>query len=335
MKQIARFAAVAALVGLCLATGAAPFLNTAEAQQTVTPAATLSFRNVAALALNEDGSRMLVADASTDTASIYDTSDLDSPEVLQIIELDGTPLDAVWINQDEAGFVLIIVDSGDGILLQVLALGSPRQGWITYAVYDLSGNPANITAGVDGHWAAAYGTGGSVLMEIISGSELDSSAISDQDIAAAALTETLLLAAGEDSGSVAIGTAVDGPAISDATTIRFEDTVVALAGGRNELAAALTEAPSLILFDPSTQELLATLPLSDSASGLAFMPFASGDNFAVFQPGSRSISFVPIVRGTAGTPQAVNTANVVQIAVGSGTILATTNGQRVDIYAVR
>lgn len=335
MKRFAHLAALAALACLCLAAGAAPFLNTAEARQTTAPAATISFRNVAALALNDDGTRLLVADGSTDVASIYDTSDIDSPELLQTIDLDGTPLAAAWINQDDSGFVLIIVDTGEERLLQVLALGTPREGWIPYAIYDMSGSPEHITAGVDGHWAAAYGDSGSVLMEIISGSELNSSAVSDQAIPAAAMTENLLLVAGDNSDSITIGTAIDGPAIGDATVMQLEDAVVALSAGRNDLAAVISEAPAFILFQPSTQEIISTLPLRSSTSGLVFMPFAGGDNFAVFQPGGRSISFVPIVRGTAGTPQTVSTANIIQQAVGAGSILATTNGQRVDIYAVR
>lgn len=334
MKRFARFTAAAVLAGLCLTAGAAPFLITAEAQQTVTPAASLSFRNVAALALNADGSRLLIADSATNAASIYNTSEIDSPELLQMITLDGTPLAATWINQDDSEFALIIVDADDAILLQVLALGSPREGWIPYAIYDMAGDTEHITAGVDGHWAAAYGAGGSVLMEIISGSELNSSVVSDQEVAAAALTETMLLAAGSDSDLIAIGTTVDGPAIGEVATLSLEDSVITLAAGRDDLVAAITDAPALVLFQPSTQEIISTLPLRSSTSGLVFMPFASGDNFAIFQPGARSISFVPAVGDAAITAVSVRTTNPVQLAAGAGSILVTTNGQRADIYGV-
>ncbi|MBE2182373.1 MAG: hypothetical protein IAE89_03005 [Anaerolineae bacterium] len=334
MKRFAGFAVAAALVSLSLVSSAVPFANRAEAQQTATPAASLNFRDVAALGLNADGTRLLVADRSTDTAHIYDTTDIENPELLQTIELDGTPLDTAWINHEDGEFALIIVDSEDGILLQVLAMPNAREGWIPYAIYDMFSSPSQLITSIDGGWASAYGSDGSVLMQVISRGEINSSIVADHAIAAEALTETLLLAAGDESSQIAVGTPISGPMLDDTGIIELDDRVIALAAGRDELVAALTDAPAMILIEPSTQEITATLTLRSSATGLTFMPFSEGDFFAVFQPGNESISLIPIVRRAAGRPQTVTTANEVQQAAGAGSILVTTDGQQVDIYAV-
>jgi len=309
-----------------------PALSPSAAQTAaLTPDVTIEVAEVATLSMTPQGDRLLVTSRDTESALIYDTTRT-SPRLLREIALDGTPVAAAWVRQDDRDIALVAVESEGDPLLQVLAqdLTNPRTGWVSYATFDLPLLPDVIAVSPDGRWAAAYGAQGALLFEIVAGGEINSLQVSDSSVTAAALTDGVLwVSNGRENSAAAYAS---GPAIRSIVPVTTDEPVQALAAASSTLAVALTAPAALLVMAEDDLSVLSSTPIRGTADSLTALPFSDMQVVGLYVTGGRSVTLVTLVRERVGQSTTVMLPNPIELLASGGVWLAASDGEDVELY---
>jgi len=322
------------VVGLCASAALVTFGS--GGQRTFQPANQLDVGNVVALDVSTNGS-LLVADADDQSLLIYDIRNPSAPRLQRNIALDGTPVAAAWVNRDDSA-AFVAVQTGDGSpILQLIARPTynPRQGYILYATYDLVELPEAIATSPNGDWGALYGDSGLTLLEILSWDEINSSFISSNAVLTAALTNSSLLAAAPTSDELVTAQIGRGPALTAASSGTMSSEILTLNVDSSGTVHAVLLAPaSVALLDVNRGSVLATQALNMTPPPTVITS-ASHDNgtwLIAYTPGESSAAFFETDGRTLTPAFILSTSHPIQHLSGANGVIATTDGETVDLY---
>jgi hypothetical protein len=258
---------------LCLAIVFAGALGTltspARAQDLapMDPVATLEAGDFRALAVTADGALLLVADAENNQVRIYDFSDPSEPTLINLVEMDGSPVALAGADDYALAGVLTGAESD---LVQVIGRSryTPQRPYDSINFIDVPRQPNSITLSPNLAWGAIVSVEGVTLLEMISADEINSAVIpgSDERISAAALSNDRLFTLRDSNPSVAIAAIAPGPVLDAQEPLELDGQPVSIAiNPRGSLGAVLLEDNQLILFDPADASMLATFEVSGPA----------------------------------------------------------------------
>jgi hypothetical protein len=317
-------------IGAVLALGAAAGVF---AQDTA-PIATLEAGNFRALGVTSDGERLFVGDAENNQARVYSFGDPSNPQLLNTVDLDGSPVALVGV-QD---FALVAVTERSGDLLQIVAVPSynPRQGYINYGTYDITRQPRGIAVSPSNRWAAVYGENGFTLLEVLSADEINSVTIEGDAVQSAALTNNALVLLHADSTSLDIITLERGAQLGESSQMALNSAGRALAvNARGTVGAVLLENNTLVLFDLSRLAELASVALRGQFTEMQFVTGEDSESLVLAQLEQSGFALLDVT-----DPASVGQLSTSQLSSPLAALTVYTNliivsdGQTVSIYEV-
>jgi hypothetical protein len=272
---IGRLCAVLVLIssgiGLRMAAPAA-----AQTDPDVNPVATLEAGDFRALAVMEDGNRLLVADAAASQVRVYDISTPDTPVLLTAVDVSGTPVALAGAGE----YALVAVQTGGANdALEVIA-PSPynrRRPYQAFTYLDVPSGVRDVAVSPDGRWGVAVSAGGYTLLEILAPDSINSAVVEDGRALNDAVVTRERLFVAFDGGDLEVSSLADGASITPETTIDVGAPVVELAvNPAGTVIGALTVSGQIALIDANDLGVMSQID-ADGASDLHFLGGASVD----------------------------------------------------------
>lgn len=307
----------------------------ARAQDTapIDPIATLEAGDFRALAVTADGTRLLIADAASNQVRVYDISDPADPQPMVALDVQGTPVDLVAGDD----FALVLVQTGDETdLIEVVARAdyNPRALYATVTYIDVPAGAQHVRLSPDGDWGMVVGDTGYTLLEMLSPSEVNSSAFVEIAgfgdglptnnralVANSASVQSAPLEAQFEAQSVE-GLALVAPA----RLLTLNE--------RGTLGAVLLDDNEIVFFNPADMSLVGSHSLGGGdVMALRFVALEAGEWLLVAESGASSITVLDVSDpddiGEIGT----RSINLRARAMTTwGDLLIVTDGQRIEIY---
>jgi hypothetical protein len=306
----------------------------AQSTAPIQPLATLEAGDFRALAVTTDGTRLMIADAAANQVRVYDISRPADPQLLVALDMEGTPVDLVAGDD----FALVLVRTGgDTDLIEVIAPADydPRALYASVTFIDVPAGAQSVRLSPGGGWGLVIGEGGYTLLELISPSEVNSSAFLDAPSLADALVTNAgaLLAIGDDERVQAVS--LTGAEAGEALTLVAPARLLAL-NERGTLAAALLSNNELVIFDPADLNSIGSLSLgARDLAALRFVTVEAGEWLLMADAGSPTITLVDVSDpGDIGEIGSQTLGIAVRALTTWGDLLFVTDGQRIGIYPV-
>lgn len=319
-------------IGAMLVLGAAVGVF-AQDTAPIDPVATLEAGNFQALGVTSDGERLFVGDAENDQARVYSFGDPSSPQLLNTVDLDGTPVAVAGV-QD---FALVAVTDRSADLLQIVAIPSynPRQGYINYGTYDITRQPRGIAVSPSNRWAAVYGENGFTLLEVLSADEINSATVEGDAVQSAALTNNAILLLHEDSPSIEIVTIERGAQLGEIRQLTLSAPGRAIAvNASGRLGAVLLDNNTLILFNVSNLTEVASVALRGEFTEMQFVTGEDAESLVLAQLGQSGFALLDVTQparvGQLSTSQLSSPLEALTV---YNNLVIVSDGQTVSIFS--
>ena len=320
-------------IGAVLALGAAVGVF-AQDTAPIDPVATLEAGNFRALGVTSDGERLFVGDAENNQTRVYSFGDPSNPQLLNTVDLDGSPVALVGV-QD---FALVAVTERSADLLQIVAIPSynPRQGYINYGTYDITRQPHGIAISPSDRWAVVYGANGFTLLEVLSSDEINSVTLEGDAVQSAALTNNALLLLHTDSATVEIVTLERGAQLGEIRQMRLAAPGRAIAvNARGTLGAVLLENNTVVLFDLSNLTQLSSVALRGQFTEMQFVTGEDSESLVLAQLDQSGFALLDVTQpDSVGQLSTSQLSSPLQALTVYNNLIIASDGQTVSIYEV-
>lgn len=297
-----------------------------------TPVVTVEAGDFRDLAIIEDGTRLLVADAASDHVRIYDISRMSAPTLITSASLAGTPL-ALAGAQD---FAIVALRTGAAQDALEVITPLPFNRRFPYMVINYVEVPRGVTDIIlspDGRRGIAIGENAYTLLEIFSPDEISAITVeTERPISAAAITAQRVFIAFEDEPALEVLLIRRGANASPVATIALDTPVRGLeVSADGALIGVLTE-DQMVIVDSSA--LTISAQIETQASALRFLDAASAE-LLTLDEARMSIQLYDLQEDAL---RALNTLELPQAArqlTTFGDFIFVTGGDSVNIYGVR
>lgn len=295
------------------------------------PVATLEAGDFRALAVMQNGERLLVADAAASQVRIFNISTPASPALITAVDTGGTP---VALAGAAAYAIAAVQTGGSSDVLEVIApsMFNRRFPYLTLNYIDVARGVREVILSPDGQHGAAVGESAYTLLEIIAPEEISAVPVqTDRPIAAAAMTSDRLFLAFEDEASLETvllrdGTseaiiALDAPAL--ALTVSSDGTRI----------AALTTGGEVAIYDTATLSHLLEGDADDAAAA-RFLDSASAD-LVMLTANRRAIRLYDTAGGALSLRNTLTLESAARRFTTFDGFIFVTDGSSVNIFGVR
>lgn len=240
-----------------------------------TPVVTVEAGDFRDLAIIEDGTRLLVADAASDHVRVYDITRMSAPRLITSASLAGTPLALA----SAQGFAIAAVRTGGREDALEVVAPLPFNRRFPYMVINFVEVPRgvrDIILSPDGGRGIAIGENVYTLLDIIAAEEISAITVeTDRSISAAAITADRVFVAFEGEPALEVLPIRSGASAAPETTIALDSPVRELAvSADGALVGVLTDGQMFIL---DSSDLTVRAQTDAAASALRFIDAASAD----------------------------------------------------------
>lgn len=301
----------------------------------IDPIATLEAGDFRALAVTADGARLLIADAASNQVRVYDISDPADPKPLVSLEVQGTPIDLAASND----FALVLVETGgETDLIEVIAPADydPRALYATVTYIDVPTGARHVRLSPDGDWGIVVGNGGYTLLEMLSASEVNSSAFIDVPAFndGVPTNSRVLVASGGEPSIQSAPLQAQSQSV-EGLTLDAPARLLAL-NERGTLGAALLENGEVVFFDPAEMRLVGSQLLSQrDVLALRFAALEAGEWLLVAEADATAITLLDVSDLEDIGEIGARPLNIqVRTLTVWGDLLFVTDGQRIEIYGI-
>lgn len=302
--------------------------------QDTAPIATLEAGNFRALGVTSDGERLFVGDAENNQTRVYSFGDPSNPQLLNTVDLDGSPVALVGV-QD---FALVAVTERSGDLLQIVAIPSynPRQGYINYGTYDITAQPRGIAVSPSNRWAVVYGENGFTLLEVLSADEINSVTLDGDSVQSAALTNSALLLLHTDSPSIEIVAIERQAQLGEIRQMELAAAGRAIAvNARGTIGAVLLENNRLSLFNLSDLTEIASVSLRGQFTEMQFVTGEDSESLVLAQLEQSGFALLDVTApDSVGQLSTSQLSSPLQALTVYNNLIIVSDGQTVSIYEV-
>jgi hypothetical protein len=297
-----------------------------------TPVVTVEAGDFRDLAIIEDGTRLLVADAASDHVRIYDISRMSVPTLITSASLAGTPLALAGV-QDFA-IVAVRTDGAQDALEVITPLPFNRRfPYMVINYVEVPRGVTNIILSPDGRRGIAIGENAYTLLEIFSPDEISAITVeTGRPISAAAITAQRAFIAFEDESALEVLLIRRGANASPEATIALDAPVRGLeVSADGSLIGVLTE-DQMVIFDSSALTLSAQI--ETQASALRFLDAASAELLTLDEARMR-IQLYDLQEDALRALNTLELTQAVRQLTTFGDFIFVTGGDSVNIYGVR
>jgi len=296
------------------------------------PIVTLEAGDFRDLAIIEDGTRLLVADAAAEQVRVYDISQVSAPTLIASVSLDGTPLALAGAQN----FAVAAVRTGRGEdALEVItpSLYNRRSPYTTLNYIDVPRGVREIILSSDGQRGIAIGDNAYTLLEIIAPEEISAVTVeTGRSISAAAVAAERAFVAFEGESALEVLLIGGGASASPEARVALETPALALAvSADGALIGALTSGAVVVI---DSAALTVSAQTEVEASALRFLDAASADLLTLDQARTR----LQLYDLQGGALRALNTLELSRAArqlTTFGGFIFVTDGGSVNIFNVR
>lgn len=303
------------------------------------PVATLEAGDFRALAVTADGALLLVADAENDQVRVYDFSDPSQPTLINLVDMDGSPVTLAGAQDYALAGVLTGADSD---LVQVIGRSryTPQRPYNSINFIDIPSAPGSIALSPNMLWGAVISAEGITLLELISADEINSAVIPADGgrVSAAALSNDRLFTLTEASDSVAIDTVAAGPVLEALDPLALDGPAISLAiNPRGSLGAVMLADNRLVLFNPADASVHSTYDVSGSARPrLNFVVREDAEWLALAADGMTDILLLDVSDPTAiGELGTLTLDTPIRALTSFNDLIIVSDGQKVSIFSAQ
>jgi hypothetical protein len=314
---------------LLLAVGGAGSVSAQDVP--VDPVATVEAGDFRALAVMQNGTRLLVADAAANQVRVYDISAPGEPEQIAAVSISGEP--AAMAAAGDFAVVGVNLDGG-GAAIEVIAQSpySRRRPYVSLTYIEMPGGIERVALSPDGRWGVVISAGRYTLLEILSPEEINSATLDGGGILDAAIADSRLFLARADG--LTVERLASGPTAETLTTLAGSWSMLAVNPAQSVVGGQQNGA--LALLDSGDLALLAQA----DAGGAAALDFLSGDVDLVALNGSRTQLQLYNVNSSRAQVQieargTVDLGAPIRQMTAFDSLIFVTDGTRVAIYGVR
>ncbi|PJF27644.1 MAG: hypothetical protein CUN53_03285, partial [Phototrophicales bacterium] len=212
------------------------------------PVVTVEAGDFRDLAIIEDGTRLLVADAASDHVRIYDVSSMSAPVLITSVSLAGAPL-ALAGAENFAAAAVRTGGAQDALEVITSTPFNRRFPYTAINYIDVPRGVTNVIFSPNGERGIAIGENGYTLLDIIAPEEISAITVeTDRPISAAAITDQRVFMAFDGDSALAVLLSRDGANAAPETTIALDSPIRGLAvSADGALIGVLTENQMFIL----------------------------------------------------------------------------------------